>query len=186
MSVAGFKSGKTRTSQSYLPCFRCSWVVRWGSHAWLFNQSLSKVMGNQFFFFILFLHQFRRETKVFTHTLSDRFVLQAKQVYRDSKGQQQVLPLDSIFRRSLPEWNRCTSSLFFYRLLTPGPVRFLRSLECSWRRKQLLLRLLLLRIGMFLRTVGYWGLCRYQAQVVLRVVTAIHRINLYPADKLLP
>ncbi|XP_044184398.1 structural maintenance of chromosomes flexible hinge domain-containing protein 1-like [Acropora millepora] len=30
----------------------------------------------------------------------------AKQVYRDSKGQQQVLPLDSIFRRSLPEWNR--------------------------------------------------------------------------------
>ena len=31
---------------------------------------------------------------------------QAKQVYRDSNGQQQVLPLDSIFRRSLPEWNR--------------------------------------------------------------------------------
>jgi len=30
----------------------------------------------------------------------------AKQVYRDSNGQQQVLPLDSIFRRSLPEWNR--------------------------------------------------------------------------------
>uniref|UniRef100_A0A6P8HCY5 Structural maintenance of chromosomes flexible hinge domain-containing protein 1-like isoform X2 n=1 Tax=Actinia tenebrosa TaxID=6105 RepID=A0A6P8HCY5_ACTTE len=30
----------------------------------------------------------------------------AKEVYRDSNGQQQVLPLDSIYKQRLPEWNR--------------------------------------------------------------------------------
>jgi hypothetical protein len=31
---------------------------------------------------------------------------QAKEVYRESNGQQQVLPLDSIYKQRLPEWNR--------------------------------------------------------------------------------
>jgi len=30
----------------------------------------------------------------------------AKQVYNESNGQQQVLPLDSIYKQRLPEWNR--------------------------------------------------------------------------------
>lgn len=34
------------------------------------------------------------------------FFLKAKKVYHESKGSQQVLPLDSIYKRSLPEWEK--------------------------------------------------------------------------------
>ena len=39
------------------------------------------------------------------------YLLQAKKVYHESKGTQQVLPLDSIYKRSLPEWNKYVSSV---------------------------------------------------------------------------
>jgi len=31
---------------------------------------------------------------------------QAQELYRESNGRQQVLPLDSIFKKALPEWNK--------------------------------------------------------------------------------
>ena len=33
-------------------------------------------------------------------------VLQAKEIYKQTGGKQQVLPLDSIFKKSLPEWRK--------------------------------------------------------------------------------
>ena len=38
-------------------------------------------------------------------------------MYKDSSGQQQVLPLDSIYRRSLPEWSRSVKYSFLLRFV---------------------------------------------------------------------
>ena len=41
---------------------------------------------------------------------------QAHELYKQSNGRQQVLPLDSIYRKALPEWNKSVLpvSQFFY------------------------------------------------------------------------
>ena len=66
-----------------------------------------------------------------------------------------------------------------------GPVRFLR-LALFLKAKAASTSTFTI-IGMFLRTVGYWGWRNVTApKGFKRVVTAIRRINLYPVDKLLP
>lgn len=36
----------------------------------------------------------------------DFLPVQAKDVYKQTNGKQQVLPLDSIFKKTLPDWNK--------------------------------------------------------------------------------
>jgi len=38
---------------------------------------------------------------------------QAQELYRESNGRQQVLPLDSIFKKALPEWNKSVMIVYF-------------------------------------------------------------------------
>lgn len=39
----------------------------------------------------------------------DFLPVQAKDVYKQTNGKQQVLPLDSIFKKTLPDWNKYES-----------------------------------------------------------------------------
>jgi len=45
---------------------------------------------------------------------------QAQELYRESNGRQQVLPLDSIYKKALPEWDK--SVQFSYNLIFITPI----------------------------------------------------------------
>lgn len=36
----------------------------------------------------------------------EMFIFQAQEIYSKTQGRQQVLPLDSIFRKNLPDWEK--------------------------------------------------------------------------------
>ena len=37
--------------------------------------------------------------------------IQAKEIYHQTNGKQQVLPLDSIYRKNLPDWSKWVTQL---------------------------------------------------------------------------